>query len=491
MKHRKTAATLALLAAAFALSLPFLAPAVFAAPLAAPAIPAEAVSPWKMTGEILARIKAPEFPARDFTITDAKYGAVADGKTDATGAIARAIDDCNAAGGGRVVVPPGVFLTGAIHLKSNVNLHVSEGATLLFKTDPAAYLPAVHSRWEGTELMNYSPLIYAFEQENIAVTGKGTLDGGASSDNWWAWAKNKDRASTTPPPARASTKRLLALADNGTPVEKRIFAPGGFQRPPFFQPFRCKNVLIEGVTILRSPFWEVTPELCENVIVRGLNINSHGPNNDGCDPESCRDVLIENCIFDTGDDCIAIKSGRNDDGRRANVIVENIIVRNCTMKDGHGGVVIGSEVAAGCRNVFAEDCTMDSPNLDRALRFKSNARRGGVIENVHMRNVTIGQVAEAIVTVDFTYEEGPNGPYAPVLRNVSLENVTSKKSPRIFYITSFPAAKIDDIRLKNCTFDGLDAPELMTYAGRITFDNVTALPAKKPKSLSSRPPAGD
>src|ERR1043165_6238828 len=201
------------------------------------------------------------------------------------------------------------------------------------------------------------------------------------------------------------------MGDQGLPVAKRVFGEGDFLRPNFIQPYRCRNVLIEDVSIVRSPMWEIHPALCTNVTVRGVKISSHGPNNDGCDPESCRDVLIENCVFDTGDDCIAIKSGRNNDGRRVAVASENLIVRNCTMKDGHGGVVIGSEISGDCRNVFVENCKMDSPNLERALRFKSNAQRGGVLENIFMRNVEIGRVAEAVLTIDLIYEEGDKGPY--------------------------------------------------------------------------------
>ncbi|OAM90960.1 glycoside hydrolase family 28 protein [Termitidicoccus mucosus] len=439
--------------------------------------------PWTAVPGILARIKAPVFPDRDFVVTDVKFGAKLGGTHDNTAAIAKAIAACHAAGGGRVVVPAGLFLTGAIHLKSNVNLHVSEGATLLFSSDPTAYLPVVFMRWEGIECMNYSPLIYAFEQENIAITGKGTLDGGASLDNWWGWTKhgNSKRPPGTPAPTGASTRRLGVMSDNNTPVTERIFGDGYHLRPPFVQPNRCKNILIEDVTIVRSPFWELNPVLCENITVRGVQISSHGPNNDGCDPDSCRDVLIENCFFDTGDDCIAIKSGRNEDGRRVNVPSENLIIRNCVMKDGHGGVVIGSEVAAGCRNVFVENCVMDSPNLNRALRFKSNARRGGVVENVHMRNVTIGQVDETILSIDFTYQEGADGPYAPAVRNVSLENVTGKKSPRVLRIVGFKGAIADDIRFKNCVFEGIASSEQLEHAGRISFDNVTIIPAKKPR----------
>jgi unsaturated rhamnogalacturonyl hydrolase len=455
--------------------------AVVTHPLRAATAPAASPAPvsWDTATEILARIKAPTFPARDFPIT--AYGAVASGTTDATAAIAQAIAACHAAGGGRVVVPAGEFSTGAIHLKSNVNLHVSAGATLRFNPDPALY-PIVFTRWEGVECMNYSPLIYAFEQENIAVTGSGTLDGGATLDTWWSW--NVKRG-PTPPKQRVARDALIAMGERDVPVAERVFGAGHFLRPNFIQPYRCKNILIEGVTIIRSPMWEVHPVLSTNVTVRGLTINSHGSNNDGCNPESCRDVLIENCIFDTGDDCIAIKSGRNRDGRRVNVPSENIIVRGCTMKDGHGGVVIGSEIAGGCRNVFVENCTMDSPNLDRALRFKSNAVRGGTIENIFMRNVQIGRVAEAIVTVDFLYEEGAKGTFMPTVRHVSLENITSKSSPRVFFVVGFPGAIIDDIRVVNSTFAGVTASDIIHHAGRIFLENVSVEPAQKARSLNS------
>jgi len=238
------------------------------------------------------------------------------------------------------VVPPGVFLTGAVRLKSNVNLHVVEGATLKFIPDPAFY-PVVFTRFEGTECMNYSPLIYAFEQQNVAVTGPGILDGSASLENWWVGSGTLENRAPVYGGCSNSTRRD---AGRGT----RLWA-WHYLRPNFIQPYRCRNVLIENVTIHNSPMWEIHPVLCSNVTVRGVKVITHGPNNDGCDPESCRDVLIENCLFDTGDDCVAIKSGRNNDGRRVNVPSENLIVRGCVMKDGHGGVVIGSEVSGGCR----------------------------------------------------------------------------------------------------------------------------------------------
>jgi polygalacturonase len=455
-----------------------LTPALFALPsrLRADA----AASGWAQVPRILARIHAPEFPDRTFPIT--RFGAVAGG-ADCTGAIRRAIEACHAAGGGHVVVPAGVFRTGGIRLLSGVDLHLDAGATLRFSTDPAAYLPVVLSRWEGIECMNYQALIYAQGQENIAVTGTGTLDGGASLANWWAWTR---RRGGQPAPATADSRALNQMGDRGVPVAQRVFGAGHYLRPNFFQPFDCRNVLISGVTIVRSPMWEINPELCTNVTVRDVKISSLGPNNDGCDPESSRDVLIEGCVFNTGDDCIAIKSGRNADGRRVGVPAEDLIVRDCQMRDGHAGVAIGSEVSGSCRNVFVEDCTMDSPHLDRVLRLKSNAERGGVIENVYLRHLKVGRVAEALVTVDFLYEEGPNGPFPPVVRNIFIDHVTADGCPRIFFITGFAGATIDNIQVADSTIEGVSAPEVIEHAGRIVLDHVRVAPARAVHSLNSR-----
>ncbi len=423
---------------------------------------------------ILARIKEPQFAQRDFVITD--FGALAD--ADCTAALGKAIAACHAAGGGRVVVPAGVWLTGAVHLRSNVNLHLAEGATLRFSPESAKYLPVVLTRYEGIECMNYSPLIYAFEQENVAITGKGTLDGSASWETWWAW---NDKSKGQPTWQVTARKKLDQQGTDGVPVAERVYGEGHFLRPNFIQPYRCKNVLIEGVTIINSPMWEIHPVLCTNVTVRGVTVRSLGTNNDGCDPESCRDVLIEDCVFETGDDCIAIKSGRNNDGRRVGVPSENIVIRRCTMKDGHGGVTMGSEISGGVRNVFVSDCTMDSPNLDRAIRFKSNAVRGGVIENIYLRDVKIGRVARTVFSVEFDYEEGANGSHEPVLRNVQIENVTSESSGSVAIMTAFPGAIIEGIRLKNCTFHGVEGADVLRHSGSLTLENVTIEPVKKKK----------
>ena len=424
---------------------------------------------------ILERIKAPVFAAKDFPITD--FGAVAEG--DCTAAIEKAVAACHSAGGGRVLVPAGVWLTGAVHLKSHVNLHLAEGATLRFDPRPEKYLPVVFTRFEGIECMNYSPLIHAFEQEDVAVTGKGTLDGSASDETWWAWCAGKTGKTAKQAVAR---KRLDEQGTAGVPVAQRVYGEGSFLRPSFIEPSRCKNVLIEGVTIIRSPMWEIHPTLCTNVIVRGVVVKSLGRNNDGCDPECCRDVLIEDCVFETGDDCIAIKSGRNNDGRRVGVPCENVVIRRCTMHEGHGGVTMGSEVSGGVRNVFVSACTMDSLNLDRAFRFKSNAVRGGVIENISITDVKIGRVRKAVLSVEFDYEEGADGPHKPVLRHVRLSKVTGDSSGRVAIITAFPGAVIEDLSMEDCVFHRVEAADLLKCAAAPIMRNVTIEPSMAGKT---------
>lgn len=440
------------------------------APLEAAPLPAKA-DPWAEADRIVARIVVPKFPARDFVITD--FGAVGDGKTKCTDAFVKAIAACNAAGGGRVVVPAGEWLTGPIHLKSNVNLYVSRGATVKFSRDTKDYLPLVLTRWEGVECMNYSPLVYAFEAENIGVTGEGTLDGQASDVYWWPWKGKKNFGWVDGAPNQADArKKLFDMGDANVPVAERLFGEGSYLRPNFIEPYRSKNILIEGVTLKNAPFWEVHPVLCQSVTVRGLTIDAAGPNTDGCDPESCKDVLIENCSFNTGDDCIAIKSGRNGDGRRVNVPTENVVIRNCVMKDGHGGVTIGSEITGGVHNVFAENCRMNSPELWNAMRIKNNAVRGGNLSNFHFRNIVVGQVSHGVLTIDFNYEEGGNGAFKPVLNGVYVSNVVSGQSKFAIDAQGLPNAIVHDIVVDNCEFNNASDGVQFKYVSGVKLKGV-------------------
>jgi polygalacturonase len=429
---------------------------------------------WDRAALIAREVSAPTFPDRVFDIR--RFGARGDGVTLDTAAIHSAITECVAGGGGRVLVPAGRFLTGAIRLKSNVEMHVAEGATLLFDTNPASY-PIVFTRWEGMELMNYSPLIYAYGEKNIAITGGGTLDGQASAVHWWAWkgpwgGKIEYGWKQGMPDQRPARRKLFDMAEAGVPVEERVFGDDSMLRPPFIQPYRCENVLIEGIRLRNSPFWNIHPVLCRNVILRGVDIHGHGPNNDGIDPESVDHMLIEDCSFDTGDDCIAVNSGRNADGRRLATPSQNILIRNCRMKAGHGGVVVGSQISGGARWVFAENCQMDSPDLWYAIRFKNNALRGGLLEHFYYRDIDVGQVGRAAITCDFNYEEGANGPFIPQLKNVVVERLRVRQAVRVLDSQGLPQAPVNDITLRDCEFDGVTEPSIIRHTREVKLENV-------------------
>jgi len=430
---------------------------------------------WDHVPEILKKIVAPKFPDRKFNVVN--YGASADGKSLCTKAFEKAIDACSKAGGGIVEVPEGTFLTGAIHLKSNVNLHISERAVVKFSTNPKDYLPLVHTRYEGIECMNYSPLIYAYGQENIAVTGKGLLDGQASNEYWWWWTGSKRFGWKEGMPSMRDKGNRAALAkmnDEKVPLNKRIFGEGHYLRPTMVEFYKCKNILIQGVTLKDAPFWLLHPTLSTNITIDGIITNSLGPNNDGCDPESCSYVHIKNCVFSDGDDCIAIKSGRNNDGRIANVPSTNFVIQNCKMKDGHGGVVIGSEITGGAWDIYAENCEMDSPNLDRALRIKSNAKRGGVVKNIYMRNVKVGQVKEAIVKVNLHYggNEAKGYNYNPVVKDIYVDHVISNKSEYALYLDGLKNSIVKNINIIDCKFNGVKKGNYLNNVESIHLNNV-------------------
>ncbi|WP_018462547.1 glycoside hydrolase family 88 protein [Segatella paludivivens] len=413
--------------------------------------------------QIEQRVKQPEFPNQNFVIT--KYGA--ESKLSAAKnqiAINKAILACSKAGGGKVIIPSGTWNTGAITLKSNVNLVVEKGAHIIFAFDTSLY-PIVKTRWEGMDCMNYQPCIYAYGEKNIAITGEGTIDGNGSVNTWWKmcgkdWFKAKEKITEN---QNVGRPKLFEFVENGTPIEKRNMKGLGM-RPQLINLYKCEGILIENVTLLNSPFWVMHPLLSKNITVKGVKVWNNGPNGDGCDPESCEDVIIEGCNFHTGDDCIAIKSGRNADGRKWNIPSKNIIVRNCVMEDGHGGVVIGSEISGGCNNVFVENCKMDSPNLERVLRIKTNSCRGGLTENIYMRNVEVGQCREAVLRINLNYEpkEAAKRGFNPTVRNVYMENVTCQKSKYGILLNGLDDAdNIYNINVKNCTFNGVQDQDIM------------------------------
>ncbi|MFC4096069.1 glycoside hydrolase family 28 protein [Euzebyella saccharophila] len=426
---------------------------------------------------IIASISLPTFPDKTFDITE--FGAVNDGATNSSDAFKKAIEACNQAGGGKVFVPSGKFLTGPIHLLDNVNLHLAEGAEVLFSTDKSLYLPVVHTSYEGVELMNYSPLVYAYKKKNIAVTGKGKFNGQANEKNWWPWCGAERYGYKKGEPQQRddhNLPRLRKMNEEAVPYQERIFGEGHQLRPAFFQPFGCENVLVEGVTFTNAPFWVMHPIKSTNVTVDGVTVRSHGPNNDGCDPEYSKNIHIKNCVFDTGDDCIAIKSGRNDEGRRVNIPSENIVVEDCIMKDGHGGVVMGSEISAGVSNVFVRNCRMDSPELERAIRIKTNTLRGGFVENVYVKNIQVGQVKEAVLKINTYYGiyDKQEGEHIPSIKNIYLEDVEVENGGEYgILIQGREENPVKNVSLKNVHIKGAKTPMLVENSEPIQFKNVT------------------
>lgn len=430
-------------------------------------------------------IQQPSFGNAEVVIT--RYGALSTASAAHNQkAIQKAINQCSRQKGGRVVIPAGQrFLTGAIEMKSGVHLVVEEGAVLEFVFEPKLY-PIVETSWEGLDCYNLSPCIYAFKAKDIAITGKGTIDGGGNRSTWWPWcgaAKYGWKEGIVSQKSEAR-QRLMKNGEDGEPMldskgrrsTLRTFRATDGLRPQLIGFNQCERVLIENVTLLRSPFWVVHPLKCQDVTMRRVHINNDGPNGDGCDPESCDRVLIEDCYFNTGDDCIAIKSGRNRDGRQRNMPSQNIIIRRCTMKNGHGGVVIGSEISGGCKNVFAHDCVMDSPQLERVLRIKTNSCRGGVIEDIFVKDIQVGQCGESVLKINLDYEHNEvccRG-YYPTVKKVLMENVTCEHSKYGVQVIGLEEdTYVEDITVRHCHFNGVEQGNIIKGKTRnIVYDKL-------------------
>ena len=383
------------------------------------------------------------FPDRDFPVTD--YGAVAGGEFDNTQAFADAMAACNKAGGGRVVVPAGTWYTGPIHFKSNVNLHLLEGAVLDFSDNPDHYLPAVPTSWEGMECYNYSPLVYAYECENIAITGKGMLR--PRMDLWRTWFPR-------PEPHMQALAELYTMAATDVPVEQRQMAVGeNHLRPHLIQFNRCRNVQLEGFMIRESPFWTIHMYLCEGGWVHGLDVKAHGHNNDGIDLEMSRNFLVEACTFDQGDDAVVIKAGRNRDAWRLNSPCENIVVRNCNILEGHTLLGIGSEMSGGVRNIYMHDCAAPR-SVHRFFFIKTNHRRGGFVENIYMENVKSGSTQRVLeIDTEVLYQWKDLVPTYETritkIAGIHLKNVTCETADAIYELKGDARRPIDGVEIVN------------------------------------------
>lgn len=395
-------------------------------------------------------IKTFVFPDRSFNIR--KYGAKSDGKKVNTEAINKTIEVCSKMGGGSVIVPAGTWITGPIHFKSNVNLVLEENAVLSFVDDPKAYLPAVMTTWEGIECYNYSPLIYALECENIAITGKGTLK--PQMETWKTWFKR-------PPAHIEASKQLYAMGATDVPVEKRQMAEreNNF-RPHLIQFNRCKHVLLDGFKIRESPFWTIHMFMCEDGIVRNMDVYAHGHNNDGIDIEMSKNFLVENCTFDQGDDAVVIKSGRNRDAWRTNMPTENVVIRNCTIVKGHSLLGIGSELSGGVRNIYMTDIKAPSSVL-YVVQIKTNHRRGGFVENIYVDGIETENATRIVgIYTDVMYQWRNIVPtyetrYTKIY-NINIQNIRSKNTGTIYELRGDSHLPIRLVNLRNIQVENVD-----------------------------------
>jgi len=430
-------------------------------------------SGWDQASQILKNINPPEFPDRVFQLT--QFGAVSNGTTNCLPAFQAAIDSCSRVGGGKIVVTPGeYFVQGPIHLKSNVHLHLQEGVKIKFTSETDYYLPVVLTKWEGTELYNYSPLIYAYQVSNVAITGKGVIDGN-SSEGFATWKPNQGPAQ----------RKLRQMGNDGVPVNERVFGKGSYLRPSMIQFYGCKNILLEDISILDSPFWVIHPVFSNNIIVRNVTINSWNKNNDGCDPDASTNVLIENCDFNIGDDGVAIKAGRDQDGWRVGQPTENVIIRNCHINALCNGLCIGSEMSGGVRNIFMENCQVDTALS--TVYFKSNLDRGGIIENVWVRNVQVKKAEGAFIRFETNYKGHRGNHFPPVFRNFTLENITCQDANIGIFAEGHKDALLQNITLKNIEMQKANHAYFIRYFSNFVMDNVRAnsklLPENPPKEM--------
>ena len=380
----------------------------------------------------------------------ALFAALAPGEallTDKARTLQDEIDAVAAKGGGRVTVPAGEHLSdGPLRLRSNVELHLEEGARIVFPDDPAKYLPAVPTSWEGVECLNYSPLVYAYGCTNVAITGKGTL--APKMDFWRTWfGRGKGH--------RDATRKLYDWCSFNAPLADRDLTkiPDSNVRPHLIQFNRCKNVQLEGFRIRESPFWTIHLYLCDGVVARGLDVYAHGHNNDGIDIEMTRNVLVENCRFDQGDDAIVVKSGRNQDAWRLATPSENIEVRNCTVVNGHVLLGVGSEMSGGVRNVYMHDCTLESEAL-RLFYVKTNERRGGFVENIRMENVKAKMVRHGAMSVAtdvlYQWKDFPTHEVrVTTIKNLVMKNVEVEEAERLVDVVGDARRPVDGVVLEN------------------------------------------
>ena len=431
---------------------------------------------WAGVPAILERITPPEFPARNFNVRD--FGAEGDSISNDLPALLKAVTTCAGEGGGKVVIPPGqYFLKGPIHLKSNVNLYLEEGARIFFSQESSDYLPAVKVRWEGTVCYNYSPLIYGYQLTNVAITGRGLIDGAARE---WsvAWRKLQ----------KPDKDRLRQMGNDTIPETHRVFANGyldldgdgsddghgdnlqHYLRPTLIELYECRNILLENFSIKESPFWTVHPVFSKNITIRNLKVTGDVLNDDGIDPDSCEDVLIEGCEIQTRDDAISVKAGRDQDAWHRPGS-KNIIIRNNQLLSGVNALCIGSEMSGGVSHIFAEKNYI--ANGRHAINFKCNLDRGGQVQNIFIRNMEIESCRDAMLIFHMDYH-GYRGNHFPTKFNdFYVSNITcGKVDKKPFKIVGVPDQPIERIYVKDVTIQQAGEESEFEFAENMIFENV-------------------
>ncbi len=401
----------------------------------------------------------PKSKQQDYILSVLDYGAVPDGKTLSTKAIQGAVDACGKAGGGKVIVTPGVFLTGPIFLRSNVEVEILAGATLLGSPNFDDY-PAIQGRWEGNDRTIFASLITGQDLENVSITGRGTING--QGPIWW-----KANGQTNALRKQAGIKEREPENPPGSPLK--------WPRPRMINLYRCKNVLISGITITQSPSWNIHPVLCENVNIDGVTIinPNRAPNTDGIDPESCKDVRISNCYISTGDDCIIIKSGYR--YREGGVPTENVVITNCVFKDGWCGVGIGSETAGGVRNIVASNCVCIGTRM--GFYLKTARGRGNVIENVSISNWVMRDLSRTALFVSMFYtgerRAMPINEFTPAIRNIHLSDIVVDGAERAGLVEGLPERAVEEVSIRNVTVTSAKQGIVCSSANGLSLENVS------------------
>jgi Tol biopolymer transport system component len=407
--------------------------------------------------EIVSSIREPQIPDNYFALTE--YGGMGDGISDNREAFERVIEACSADGGGVIRVGAGSYLVnGPIHLQSHMELRLEEGARLVFGTDPDDYLPVVLTSWEGTRCYNYSPFIYANGATDILISGRGEIDGNAAG-TWTRWKQLQD-------PDKALLRRMNNTA---VPLEERTFGTGHYLRPHLIQFYGCENIRVEDVKISDAPFWCLHFVFSKNIFVRGLSYEAFNFNNDGIDPESCSNVLIEDISFNNGDDNIAIKAGRDLEGRTLGMASRDIVIRNCRFS-GYNAIAVGSEMSGGVHDVFVENCTYGGKVI-YGFYLKGNRDRGGMVHDIHARNISFDTV-RATIMIDSNYKnQGSCCP--PAFRNIRVENISaSHASDYGIFLNGSPQVHLDSVFISQVEIGSARVPVEASYADHVVLDRV-------------------